>query len=327
MSIEQINTQETGNKDHIRFDALNGPDSREKLAKLLDQSFPVAVESGSHFFDDFPVWDENLDIDRERTLRLGAFHNDRLVGSACVKLSLFRSSTAAGSPAWPVALIGAVATDPSWRGKGLASSLVSSAVEWSQSSGAGLALLWGSEHQLYQRLGFGLHGEQLRFPLRALQWALAPAKPSQVYQGWNPELFGLMQDRPGGQILTEADTRWISAHKNVLWFWTGTPDFPTAYLAVGRGIDLSGIIHEWGGEKSALARLLNHLALIEPELQLLGNRSLLEKFGISAEPEKVILESLCLAKILDPALLEGAPLKAVASQLLTRFWVWGLDAC
>src|SRR5690606_13784419 len=65
----------------------------------------------------------------------------------------------------PMGIIGAVATTPDFRGKGLATQAVAAALGWLEGQGALFQVLWGAEHDLYRRLGFELCGEQMRVPL------------------------------------------------------------------------------------------------------------------------------------------------------------------
>jgi hypothetical protein len=194
-----------------------------------------------------------------------------------------------------VALIGAVATDEAYRGHGFASELVTVATQWAVTRGAAVAFLWGSEHALYQRLGFELCGSQILVPLLNIK---APEYP--CHTGWNPSLMKLLEKRAGGMELRAEDFRWITAHRGVRWVWSSTPSGePLAYAAIGRGIDLSGIIHEWGGEKNALLALFSSLKKTDPELKILGSRRILESYGISCAG--LTQENLCLAKVMDPS--------------------------
>src|SRR5206468_8828729 len=108
----------------------------------------------------------------------------------------------------PVALIGAVAVAEKYRGAGLASQVVKVLTHWATEKKAALALLWGSEHTLYQRLGFELVGEQVRVPLSSLKLGSSPAG---VSQGWRPALFKALQSRVAGLLLQESDQPWIEA--------------------------------------------------------------------------------------------------------------------
>jgi GNAT superfamily N-acetyltransferase len=280
---------------------------------LLNRAFHVP--EGRSFFDDFPIWDESIVPSDESLVRLGVFSANRheLLASAGVRMARLKMP----GGLLPVALIGAVATDERYRGAGLASSLVSLAVEWAESRNASVVLLWGSEHSLYRRLGFELCGEQILIPLDQIPIAEKPA--TLVCSGWDESIFHAMKQREGGLILNDKDLKWIVAQRSVQWFWTRNGQDCDAYIAIGRGIDLQGFVHEWGGDPKALHRLLHWLKKETPELTLLGSSQILRRFQIDPHLGKV--ESLCLARVLD----SGAP---VARQLNWphSVWIWGLDA-
>ena len=277
-----------------------------QFSDLLDQSFPVPA--GRHYFDDFPVW--NPQLGAEGVFRPELFQEGQLIAAGGVRLAALKRP---GAKNLKIALIGAVVTNASDRGKGLASDIVSRCVDWAREQGAEIVLLWGSEHHLYQRLGFELTGNQVQFSLEKI---MAPNGPRlvQVHRGWIPGLFKLLQERSTGLILKESDRRWYEAHRNVEWFFTGSPDQPTAYAAYGRGIDLPGLIHEWGGDPGDLHEILKQIHLEKPHAMLLGPPESQDQ--IQAELIPVVRDPLCMAKFL----------RGTKPSSPFPFWVWGLDA-
>jgi hypothetical protein len=246
-----------------------------------------------------------------------------------------------------VALIGAVATAGSHRGHGLASRTVSLAVEWARERGAAMALLWGAETALYERLGFELCGSQVRIGLGELDLG-APIKDfSRIVlgRGWIPSLVQSLKMRGSGLRLADSDERWLEAHKGVDWYWLGEPDAPQAYAALGRGIDLQGLVHEWGGESpEALKTLLQLVRMERGDAQLLASPELLGAWQLGAVQAPV--EYLCMARALDVARLTRGfgialpaddPLMTTPDAAICRklfgpgenarpLWIWGLDA-
>lgn len=326
-------------------DVIQGAEANAKLGALLDTAFPVSA--GGHFFDDFPVWDERKDPGPGEILRVGIFEGRELVTSACVRLAGLR---AAAGRTVPVCLIGAVATASSHRGQGLASQAVQFAVQWAEERGAVLSLLWGSEHSLYRKLGFEPCGEQILLPLSTFN---TEGFGADVSEGWQPGIFETLKLRDSGLVLEHKDYRWYSAHKNVRWFWVGEAKRPRAYAALGRGVDLHDVVHEWGGERDALFALFGHIQRVAPTAQLLGGPTVLKQYGF-VFPEAQVAP-LCLARITEPvvvfsAFAPGQQLDAVALKDLKPnewsrlffgpfeegaripppfplpLWIWGLDA-
>lgn len=295
-------------QDTFQFREILGPEAQRALERLLNEAFHVAP--GHSFFEDFPVWDEAHGC---KMLRVGAWSGPRLVASACIRKALLKIE----GRNVPVALLGGVATDPAYRGKGLASQAVSLAMKWQEAGDAVAFFLWGSEHSLYARLGFDLYGRQLRAELRSVITPGAAGGALQVQEGWTPALLEKMQRRSSGLSLVDHDRSWIEAHKNVRWFWTGPDNDPSAWAALGRGIDLPGIIHEWGGEKESLTQLIRALARTSPELQIIGSERLFTDYGFSRQD--AVSESLCLARP------NGEAQRAHLERLTTSAWLWGLD--
>lgn len=301
------------------------PSEEAQWSRLMDSSF--LVPNGHHFIDDFPIWGPLHP--RDEVVRLGVFQGNSLISGAGVRL--VKLKTTQENKTLEVGVIGAVATHSEWRGRGLASSLVQHAVHLAKEGGADLIVLWGSEHSLYQKLGFELCGRQMRCRLDTL--TLMPAtkarqskqndpKALKIIKGWSPEIFSLLKSRSEGFVLKDKDQIWYAAHKNVEWYSTQVNDRVTAYAGVGRGIDLKDIIHEWGGEAECLQTLLSFIQKDKPNAELLGSPRHFERWTMAPEESFSLgsLEYLCMAKIINPEKLssvDGFPLS---------LWVWGLDA-
>jgi predicted N-acetyltransferase YhbS len=281
-----------------------------QFSELMDRSF--AVPQGQSYLNDFPVW-------RGRTpeiLKMGAYDGKKLVGTACVRVA---DLWAKGTQQILVGLIGAVATDEAYRGRGIAKSLVSLATDWAQNRGASLAVLWGAEHELYAKIGFHPCGQQVRVALAGMN----REQVSAIQEGWNPALFQTLQNRKSGIAFQKVDSLWLAAQENVKWFWSGPKESPTAYAALGRGIDMPHMIHEWGGSLQNLLPVLTRIAAADPQAEILGSPGIFNKAGIQFDPSKI--EYLCLAKVLDPA----AVLRAFTDriQVCSKFenGVWSVD--
>ena len=279
---------------------------------MVNRSFGVA--EGHSFFDDFPIWDPRQPA---IALRFGAFIGNDLVSCIGLRYAQLRL----GGMLLPVALIGAVATDVRYQGRGLASEMVSFVTDLADQRKCVGAFLWGSEYALYGRQGFELAGAQYSIPLERLgDWLEAfgavEASAARPGTGWRNDLMPLLEARPGGLSLNELDQPWLSEHKNVEWRWMERSGRITAYAAVGRGIDLAGYIHEWGGNRGDLAQILTILRDESRGLSLLTSRRALIDLGIAETA--VAPESLCLAKRLSAS-------QGLDEAIWNDLWFWGLD--
>ena len=332
----------------VRYDLIQSPIQQKQWLELVNQGF--GVPDAHSFYEDFPVWNEALHTGKNASIaKVGAFVGDQLVATASIRLSDMKTNT---NPI-QVGLIGSVVTSPQWRGQGLAKHVVSLALQWGRTREITAAILWGSELDLYRKIGFELCGEQVRVPLDTIQNLVGSDREQDIRQGWSPQLFKLIQRRPGGLNLRPDDIFWFSSHKNVDWYWIGQESAPRAYAAVGRGIDLEGFVHEWGGESRALMALLVRLNKIRPGLSLLGSRWALQETGLHLQYNDDALEYLCMAKVYEPELIYKAfypgetfpkviaqadpsewpqllfgPASVVSAHVKKTLplWIWGLDA-
>ncbi len=276
---------------HFQSQQSNSIHNVEELySDLLDLCFKVP--QGSHFLDDFPVWNVQNQKNPSKFLRLAAFENQKMVSTASVRLA----DLYVNEDRLFVAILGAVATHPDWMRKGFAKQGIIQAIEWARQQGASFIALWGSEYEFYRSLGFELCGQQVRVPLKCLP--LSDVRQSTFNEGWNPAIWAMIKRRKSGLRVHEDDQKWFTAHKNVKWFWVGQPSMPKAYAALGKGIDLTGIVHEWGGDPAYLNELLFQIRQKYPETEMIGHSSLFQLYGYPFTESQ--MEFLCLAKVLNP---------------------------
>lgn len=292
----------------------------EKFSFLLDVNFDL--KEGSHFLDDFPIWSLKLQLLRREKLQLGIFLGEELIACGnAIMVEMFIKKIPR-----KLTLVGAISVLKSYRGKGLAKKITLELLNWAKGKESLAALLWSSQGMLYQGLGFREFGNQFRYPLRGMFLDPQSYDPSESpgYQiigneSWRPELLGsLMSHRHGGLMLCHEDNSWLTQHKNVKWFWVQKYESVIAYAAYGRGIDMAGVIHEWGGEKQYLTQIFQLILNCEPQAWILGNSFLFEKLGISASVllAEAICEPLAWAFVFDQDI----------AKVEKDLWIWGLDA-
>lgn len=287
---------------------LTQPKDFQNASELLDLCFPV--EDGNHFTDDFPIWKT---LPRSDMRLFGITEGDRLIATAGARACENRVHE--NGSVISMGMIGAVATHPEHRNKGLASKAVREALEWLERKGTRLQFLWGAEHELYEKFGFELGGKQIHAPIECFKFGSSPSSASnfKINQGYHNIIFDLILHRPSGIRYSEQDRLWWTDHPNVRWMTLEDPATRTfAYVGIGRGIDLKDTIHEWGGNTPLLSGLLNSLQKTHPELSMLVHPSHLKKNDWEIDPRA---EAQSLALIRNPNQLP-----------IDDFWIWGLDA-
>jgi len=263
------------------------------VSKAFQYTFPHS------FFDDFPVWAS------DGVTRLGLFDQGRLLSHVGVRFTEMR----VGPDRIPVALIGAVATDENARGKGHSTHLLKTALKMIDARKTKWSFLWGSEHEFYGKLGFVLQGVQGRALLSELKSTVAP--PSDVREGLTEEIFKSLMTPANGIPIKPEDHDWVFKHKTVKWYSLRQP---FAFVAYERGMDLKDIVHETGGTREGIQRLLRHLANQNAEAQIIATPENLLQLGFPED--SIFQEHLCLARPLNSTFTFDE-----------RFWISGIAAC
>lgn len=288
----------------FRFEPLR-PEDTEKLGLLLYEGFPVP--QGKSFFDDFPVW--NPTLPNPARFQLGAFISNRLVGSASLRFADYILN----GKRYPIAMLGAVVTDAEFQKQGVASRLVEKLCAEADHREVKATMLWGSDLKFYSRFGFSAGGQQWRASLQAL--SPIGKTGSDIREGWSPRIFDFFRERREGVQYLSGDFAWLCKHKNVNWITKWQNGNPTAYVAIGRGIDLSNLVHEFGGEENALLDLLSFTSRAIPKSEQLFH-------------PKHILQYPFLSKLISPVRETQFLIRKKDSSFPEDdVWLTGMDSC
>ena len=197
-----------------------------------------------------------------RTLEL---ERDGAVRSACAILA--RDFHVAGRRL-RAGLIGSVATDPAWRGRGLATELLAKAEAELRAQGCLFALLWAEDPAFYLARGYAPFGAEDDYLLVDELIPLLP-EPSGVRElapGDVPFLRRLHAQHPAHVERSEAEFAALLTIPGMRVLVraraaaAGHPALPVAYACLGRGRDLADTIHDWGGAtEDVLALVRAHL--------------------------------------------------------------------
>ncbi|MFQ5696685.1 MAG: GNAT family N-acetyltransferase [Myxococcota bacterium] len=221
--------------------------------------------------------------------------------------------------------IGLVTTGRRWRGRGLAGQGVEHCLAAARAEGAEIALLFGEPRSLYRRAGFVPAGRERVVPLPAHQ-SPRPSKlrarlgtPSDAAR-----LLPLLAAHPlGVERSCEEFQALLSIPRTELWLLQG-PDSLRAYAVCGKGRDLVGVAHEWGGDPEAVAELLGELAGTRAQVALAPDPAGIPALGPGH------LGPLAQIRILAPERLgTDDPLRLFGDAETPAeipLYVWGLDS-
>ena len=188
-----------------------------------------------------------------RTTRLGAFENTHLISHIATKKVAL--ATPGRKRDLRALLIGSVATHPEHRGRGHATALLQHTVGRARSEGLDLALLWSERWDLYRRLGFAPAGRQREVRLHFGDARRDPAvRPARV--GDVPDLLALHEQKPMRVRRGLADRALLLAADKMDTMVLAEGGHLQAYACLGKGRDLGGWWHEFGGEDKDVRRLM-----------------------------------------------------------------------
>lgn len=233
---------------------------------------------------------------------IGLEEGDSLVSSCAIlrRELMFEGQTLS------VGLIGSVATAPEFRGRGFARKVLDEACSVLAKKGATIAWLWANDAEVYASMGWRPSGAELLYLVHPEQRTFLP-NPKGVRPYGESDLDSVYA------LYQEHDCR-VRRSRDEMRALLGVPGMTVlvqeengrviGYACVGRGEDLTQVMHEWGGGcPSVLALLHGHLDIADDEedgsLYMMvppGEKSIVDYFHITQT--KGAIGFLGLAKII-----------------------------
>jgi GNAT superfamily N-acetyltransferase len=233
-----------------------------------------------------------------------------------------------GSNSIKIGLVGNVATDPDHRGCGLMSTLFKHLIKKAQEQDIKALILWSDLLEFYQKLGFSSIGREFRFILAPKDkpnlTSIQKVDLSDLNDG---DLIRMLQLKPKLEWTihrSRDEFRSLLGIPNTAIFIRRQGHKITSWLAIGKGSDLQGVIHEWGS--ASATELLNDVQTVIaawdlPQLILLAPASLQTQWTNSLKLFSQGFEEhpMALAMPVEPA--GSSALIAIA-----RGFFWGFDS-
>ena len=159
-----------------------------------------------------------------------------------------------------VAGIGSVVTSDRHRNQGHSTRIIESCLEAAKAADCDFAILWTDLFDFYRRMGFELAGNETTV---VIDRELAPATSFKFNDSNRiaPDaILRVFNQHSVSSHRTLEDIRASLAIPNtrVSTAWDATGKL-AAYAVEGKGADLNGYIHEWGGSTTALLALFTHM--------------------------------------------------------------------
>lgn len=162
-----------------------------------------------------------------------------------------------------VGAIGSVVTDDAHRGQGLSTQVINDCLKKAEEQSCDIAILWTDIFDFYRRMGFELAGSEISFvienefdlPNNNLRFStdskVSPEAIHRLYSGHSVSSVRSVEETR--KFLSIPQTKVYTA-------WESNGQL-AAYAIEGKGIDLGGYIHEWGGNVQSLISLLGFVRL------------------------------------------------------------------
>jgi GNAT superfamily N-acetyltransferase len=183
--------------------------------------------------------------------------DDKYLSAAVMKPLLLKSVVGL----FKIAAIGSVVTNPTCRNQGFSRQVLEGCLEAATAHGCDLAILWTNLYDFYRKIGFELAGCEVALTIEKPWTEEAHGLRFSVGANVDPEaILRLYSQHTTGTVRTAEDIRKFlkipNAKVYTAWDEHGRMQ---AYAVEGKGADLSGYIHEWGGGVSKVLPLFHYI--------------------------------------------------------------------
>ncbi|MGE3973890.1 MAG: GNAT family N-acetyltransferase [Bdellovibrionales bacterium] len=289
------------------MDGPRAPEASEfdRLLHFLNQN--LRAGEGWSIRDEYPTALDQNNLGNIRVIT----ENNKILSHAVVKPVMIKTPLGM----FKVAGIGSVVTDQNFRSQGLSKQIIEDCVAVAQAQNCDFAILWTNLFEFYRKLGFELAGSEQSYVInRELP---VPSTDLKFVKGnkVDPEaLLRVYSQHTVSSVRSFDEVRKYLQipNSNVYTAW-GADGQLKAYAAEGKGADLQGYIHEWGGQLSNFLPLLNHIYKDQKkQITLIAPRHSenlhlkLKSFGVQEIPGY-----LGMIKILNPQVLFGKILRSI----------------
>jgi GNAT superfamily N-acetyltransferase len=204
--------------------------------------------------DEYPLAIDDSNLNNIRIIK----DNENYLSAAVMKPQLMKSPAGI----FKMAGIGSVVTNPSHRNQGLSRQVLEECLSAAQAHGCDFAVLWTNLYDFYRKIGFELAGHEVALTIQE-PWPEETNHGLRFAHGANVEaeaILRLYSMHTAGSIRTAEDIRKYLKipNSNVYTAWDDQGRMQ-AYAIEGKGMDLGGYVHEWGGGVSKLLPLLHHI--------------------------------------------------------------------
>lgn len=197
-------------------------------------------------------------------LSLANIHNIRIIvdsqkvlSHAVLKPLIIRTPLAV----FKVGAIGSVVTDSNHRNQGLSRKILDECLQEALRQECDLAMLWTDLYEFYQKMDFELAGSEVSFVIEN-EFQVPPHQLRfiQSQQISAEAVLRLYSQHTVTSVRTAEDIRkFLQIPQTIAYTAWDQNNQLAAYAIEGKGADLTGYIHEWGGSVTNLLALFSHI--------------------------------------------------------------------
>lgn len=163
-----------------------------------------------------------------------------------------------------VAGLGSVVTSSEHRNQGHSTKIIESCLEAARAHGCDFAILWTNIYDFYRKIGFELGGTELSVRIdKPLATMGTQAEPLRFMEGNRvaaDAIHRLYSQHTVSSLRTlEEMQKYLQIPNSRVYTAWDSKGLLKAYAIEGKGADLDGYVHEWGGGVTALLALFEHI--------------------------------------------------------------------
>ncbi len=229
------------------------PEELPSLIKFLDSNLRSSVKWS--IADEYPTTYITENLENLRIIKQGS----DVLSHAAIKSIVVKTQFGV----FKVAAIGGVVTSKDHRAQGYSRQIMEDCLTLSQNQAHDFAILWTNLYDHYRKLGFELAGTEVAL---IFDKAYMPVETKSLRFLKGPQVSAESIDRVYSQH-TVISLRKINEiakflripNSNIYTAWSTATGHLVAYAIEGKGADLNGYIHEWGGGVNELSSLFNYI--------------------------------------------------------------------
>ena len=241
----------------VTMDGPRAPEVSEypSLIQFLNQN--LRPQFSWSIQDEYPTALSPANLHNMRVITAPDDKSPQVLSHALIRPVLIRTNIGI----FKVAGIGSVVTSSEHRNQGLSAKILEECLSSARRQECDFAILWTNLFDFYRKIGFELAGTELSF---RLDGELPPPLPSLRYlesSKVDPSaIYRLFSSHSVASIRTVEEIRKYleipNSRVHTAWSSGGQLE---AYVIEGKGADLQGYIHEWGGGVTTVLSLLSHV--------------------------------------------------------------------